>query len=359
MELDWKINVKKKDYGIGVIGAGWVAKNYLLPSYKKAGFNLVAVADIKKESVELAQKEFGIEKGFTDYHEMLKMKEVQIVDITIPTFGRVQVVKDVAKAGKHMLVQKPFTRSYKEGLEMIEAAENAGVKLGVNSHYRWLSRYRCAYLLLKQGYIGEPVLIIDEMRGNQDYVYYHVIPERRWNATIDDFMFVEWGAHHFDFLRFWAGKEPKSIYCRSTKMPGQNFKSDMVVLYTLDFPGNLRASLLFNQVSQADDGCMRFRIEGPEGVIESSGGEVRCYSKKFDNKWQSWTVEEPPKPGEKYPEFIFDSFIGTMGELMNAITENREHISSGRDNLKTVQCYLAGMLSAKEGRPVKPDEIKK
>lgn len=40
---------------------------------------------------------------------MLNLDEIDIVDIATPTFGRAQIVKDVAKAGKHMLVQKPFT----------------------------------------------------------------------------------------------------------------------------------------------------------------------------------------------------------------------------------------------------------
>ena len=196
----------------------------------------------------------GIEKTFKDYREMLKLDEIGIVDIATPTFGRAQIVKDVAEAGKHMLVQKPFTRSYREGVGMVQAAEEARVKLGVNSHYRWLYGFRAAYTLIKKGCIGKPSLIYTEMIGNQDYVYYYVMPERRWNAELDDFLTVEWGAHHLDHLRFWTGKESVKVYYTGAKMPRQNFKSDMVCIISIDFPESLRAAFIFNQVTQVNGG---------------------------------------------------------------------------------------------------------
>lgn len=55
--LDYKIReIKKRDYGIGVIGAGWVFYNYHMPAYRRAGFNVVAVSDIKDEMLERVKK---------------------------------------------------------------------------------------------------------------------------------------------------------------------------------------------------------------------------------------------------------------------------------------------------------------
>lgn len=349
--LDYKIGeIKKKDYGIGVVGAGWVWCNYHMPAYRRAGFNVVAVSDINEDALKRAKKVWGIEKTFKDYQEMLKLDEIDIVDIATPTFGRAQIVKDVARAGKHMLVQKPFTRSYKEGLEMVQAAEEAGVKLGVNSHYRWLYAFRAARTLIKKGFVGEPFLIYTEMVGNQDYIYYHVMPERRWNAELDDFLTVEWGAHHFDYLRFWTGKEPEKIYYTGTKMPGQNFKSDMVCIISIDFPEPLRAAFIFNQVTQVNWGKFDFTIEGTDGVIRGSYGWIELCEKKNPSCWLRWSFD----PLE---EQVHYSYIGTMGDLMNAITENREPLSSGKDNLNTVRAYLAAKKSATEGRPVSIKEI--
>lgn len=206
--------------------------------------------------------------------------------------------------------------------------------------------------LIKRGCVGEPFLIYTEMIGNQDYVYYHVMPERKWNAELDDFLTVEWGAHHFDYIRFWTGKEPIRVYCTGTKMPGQNFKSDMVAIISVDFSGPLRAALIFNQVTQINGGKFEFRIEGTDGVIRGSYSRVELCEKRNPSRWLRWSFESIP-----FEEQRDYSYIGTMGDLMNSITENREHTSSGRDNLNTVRACLAAKKSAMEGRPVSLEEI--
>lgn len=350
--VDYKPLPIRRKYKIGIIGTGWVVNNYHFPAYKKAGFNVVAIADRNSEVVETTGKRWGIEKIFTDYKKLLELKEVEIVDVAIPTFGRVEVVKDVAQAGKHMLVQKPLSRSYRDAVTMVEMAEKAGVKMGVNSHYRWIPAFRGAYSLIQQGYIGKLYLIVVEMWGNQDDFYYYTLPERRWNAELDDFIQVEWGAHHFDYIRFWTGKEPISVFCNGTRNPVQNFKGEMVCSYIIEFPEGLRAYFLFNQANKSGESFFNFRIEGTEGVIKgASPTHLELYSKRCNKVWIKWELETDLSPG------LPDSYIGTMGDLMNAITENREPISSGRDNLNTVRAYLAGLFSEKERRPVSPAEV--
>lgn len=350
--IDYRPPDIKRKYNIGIIGTGWVVNNYHLPAYKKAGFNVVAIADIKSDALENTRKRWGIEKAFTDYKDLLSLGEVEIVDLAIPTFGRVEVVKDIASAGKHMLVQKPFSRSYKDALEMVDAAERAGVKIGINSHYRWIPAFRGAYSLIKQGYIGEPYLIVTEMWGNQDDLYFYTLPERRWNAEIDDFMEVEWGAHHFDYTRFWAGEEPISVFCNGTKNPIQNFKGEMICSYIIEFPGNLRAYFLFNQACKSGENFFNFRIEGTEGVIRGRmPNHLELYSRRTRKVWITWDLETDLSPG------LPDSYIGTMGDLMSAISEGRDPLSSGKDNLNTVKAYLAGLLSKRKRRPVMLSEI--
>ncbi|MHB9036990.1 MAG: Gfo/Idh/MocA family protein [Armatimonadota bacterium] len=343
---------RKTDYGIGIIGAGWVVQNYHLPAYKKAGFKVVAVADKSPEVLKTMREDWGVEQTFTDYHDMLKLGEVDIVDLGIQTFGRVAVVGDVADAGKHMLVQKPFARSYHEAAEMVHAAESAGVKIAVNSHYRWIPAFRGAWSLLRQGCIGDPFLVMTQMWGNQDDYYFHTLPERRWNAEITDFMQIEWAAHHFDYLRFWAGCDPSSIYYSGTRSPLQNFKGEMICNYSVEFPGMLRAYFVFNQTNKAGEGIFNFRIEGTEGVIRGETPD-RLYLKRYDeDSWIEWHLPTDLRPG------LPDTYVATMGDLMDAITEGREHVSSGRDNMSTVRAYMAGVLSQREHRPVSPEEIK-
>lgn len=138
-ELNIRPHPKKTDYGIGILACGWVVKTAHLLAYRRCGFNLVGVADLREEELAFARSQFGIQHSFTDFHDLLARPEVAIIDVCTQTFGRAELVEAGAVAGKHVLVQKPFARSIADGMRRVAACNRAGVKLGVNSHYRWLT----------------------------------------------------------------------------------------------------------------------------------------------------------------------------------------------------------------------------
>ncbi len=351
-ELDIRPHPKKTDYGIGILGCGWVVKTAHLPAYKRCGFNVVGIADLREGELEFAHNEYGLQHTFTDFHDLLALPEVQIIDLSTQTFGRAELVEACAAAGKHVLVQKPFSRSLADGMRMVAACNRAGVKLGVNSHYRWLNVFRGAWALLRQGAIGEVYYISEEMVGDQDHIYWDLMPERRWNAELDDFMTVEWGAHHFDFLRFWMDEDPVSVFCTGARRPGQNFKGELAMSFSVNFANGAVANLAMNQTSLAPAGW-RFRIEGTKGAIEGFPfGKLRLWSKDWGSLWHEWDL------GDDQDQWRMDSYLGTMGDLMDAITDDRPHISSGEDNLHTVRAYLAADKSLKERRLVRLDEVR-
>lgn len=359
-KLDYRIhrntNLNPEDYGIGMIGVGRIANQRQIPAYLNAGLKIVAVADVKEESMEGTKERWNIKKGFLDYHKLLELDEVKIVDVLTNTFPRKQIILDAIKAGKHVISEKPFARSYKDALEMVEAAEKAGVKLAVHQPTRQYYPFAFAKVLIENGYIGEPYFIEGVMHGNQDTVYYES-PVTRWHASLDDHLHVEWGAHHFDLLCFLSGKTPSCVYCQGTRMPGQNFKSLMANVYAVEFPGVLRAALILNQVIQSDASDWYYRVEGTLGTIKilSAVTQIEVHSRKSGGTCQflwNWAESVTGING------LVGGHGAHMVDLVNAIYENREPISRGRDNLNTVRTYLAAKRSAEEGRPVSPDEIK-
>jgi predicted dehydrogenase len=351
-ELHYRIEQRDwTECGIGIIGLGWVVQNYHLRAYRRGGFRVVAVADLKEAVVERTKEQWGVPIGHTDYRALLDNTEVRIVDVSTRTFGRKQIVLDCIRANKHVLCQKPFARDYREAVEMVEAAESQGVRLAVNSHYRWLCHFRAARELLGAGCIGEPYYITVDMLGSMDRLYWDELPERRWNADLDDFIQVEWGAHLFDFLRFWTGREPDRIYATGTRRPAQHFKGEMAYTIVVEFEGLLRAAFTLNQTSVADRGWLKYRIDGTEGLIECTDfSRVECFSSSWAG-WHAWELEK------SFEDLVDWSYIGVMGDLVNAVAEGREHASSGRDNLGTIRCCLAAQRSEQLGRPVRPAEI--
>ncbi len=79
---------------------------------------VVAVASDDKENAETFAAQYGIKKTFTDYRALLDLDEVDIVDVCVPNILHRQVCIDAARAGKHMICEKPLTGYFGEGLDI-------------------------------------------------------------------------------------------------------------------------------------------------------------------------------------------------------------------------------------------------
>ena len=87
---------------------------------------LLSPARIMQKS---SPKKRAFPKGYLDYREMLKDKKIDVIDIGIPNDLHCQVTVDAAKAGKHVIIEKPLCLSLEEADQMIEACQKAGVLL--------------------------------------------------------------------------------------------------------------------------------------------------------------------------------------------------------------------------------------
>jgi predicted dehydrogenase len=117
---------------VGVVGAGVIAQvmhlNYLRELSDR--FEIVALCDISAENAANNAERYNIDKTFTDWREMLEDADIDAVFI-LTSGSHAPIAIAAAKAGKHVLVEKPMCFSVAEGLEMKAAAEEAGVTLMV------------------------------------------------------------------------------------------------------------------------------------------------------------------------------------------------------------------------------------
>ncbi len=366
-ELDYLPMVEGyKDFGIGVIGAGRIAQRRQIPAYQYAGLNVVAVADIKQEALDRARIDYGIERGYLDYHQLLEQNDIDIVDICTNTFPRKQITLDALASGKHVLSEKPFARKLSDALEMVQVAERSGVHLAVHQPTRWY--YPCAVTreLIMKGFLGDVFYIEIRMHGNQDTAYYED-PVTRWHADLTDHIFVEWGAHHFDLARWFAKDEtPESVFAWGTRKGNEHFKSKMSVSATVRFGSGTCGSLSLNQASRfmgMPMGGMTFRIEGTRGCAAGNMLTGMSFASRLHGNIEAhfdWSKrlskEEDPKD-YLWTASIRDGHLWPMFELINAINEDRSALCGGLDNIETVKTYLAAMKSDEEFRPVSPQEI--
>jgi predicted dehydrogenase len=109
---------------VGLIGTGWITP-YHLKGYKalEDRVEIKAVADINRQKAKVIADELKVKFIFSDYKKLLKMEEINAVDISLPTHLHAEAVVAAAEEGKHILCEKPFATNVKECNEMLEAAK--------------------------------------------------------------------------------------------------------------------------------------------------------------------------------------------------------------------------------------------
>src|SRR5512141_2834197 len=117
-----------KTVKVGMVGTGFVGDLHHA-AFKGWVRDAEVVAVASPSNAGKFAEERGIPNHFNDYREMLKDKEIDVIDIGIPNDLHCQVVVDAARAGKHVIIEKPLCVTLEEADEMIEECKKAGVLL--------------------------------------------------------------------------------------------------------------------------------------------------------------------------------------------------------------------------------------
>src|SRR5512134_2593539 len=86
---------KRKDFGIGCIGSGFIMADCHLVAYRQAGFNPVAIASQNPDHAIAVARRHNIRRPYGSYPEMLRDPDVEIVDIAVPPDQQLEVVREV------------------------------------------------------------------------------------------------------------------------------------------------------------------------------------------------------------------------------------------------------------------------
>jgi predicted dehydrogenase len=343
---------RRKDFRIGILGAGFVVNDCHLVAYRKAGFNPIAMASRTRSTAERTAKQHCISKVYDSYEQLLDDPSIEILDIAVPPNAQLALIKAACARGtvEGILAQKPLGMNYTEAAEAVATCKNAGITLAVNQNMRYDASVRAAHTLLQNGTIGEPILATIEMRGIP-----HWMP---WQAEMGWATLRIMSIHHLDCFRYWFGN-PARVFCSTRPDPRIPFPhQDGICSYILEFDNGMRCVGIDDTwTGPAKEGCpgdiyIRWRIEGTNGLAIGDIGWCKDpyttpstirYAKRGDTnfvepRWnQSW-----------FP----DAFIGTMAQLRVAVEEGNEPAISGSDNLKTMALVDAAYQSAAEHRAV-------
>jgi predicted dehydrogenase len=141
---------------LGMIGAGTIAQRLHLPALREiGGVDVVALAEPNPARLHECADNFGIERGHTDYREMLDRGDLDAVVIATPNAFHAPAALAALEAGCHVLVEKPMATSGADARRMAEVARERGKVLTLNLPRRFAAPYLAARALLDAGQLGE------------------------------------------------------------------------------------------------------------------------------------------------------------------------------------------------------------
>lgn len=327
---------------VGVVGCGSIAKFRHLPEYAMNDqVEIVAVCDIVEERANKMVEEYG-GKAFTDYKEMLREAELDIVSVCLPNYLHAPVSIAALEAGKHVLCEKPMATSEEEALNMIQAAEKNGKKLMIAHNQRFVASHEKARELIADGTVGK----IHSFRT----AFGHPGPEG-WSIDGKDSWFFrkeeafigamgDLGVHKTDLMRYLLGEEFVEVgsFVESGAKEDSTVDDNAVCILKSEtgIIGTLAASWAYGKEDNAtiiygEKAVLRLEDDPDHSlIVHHIGGETE----KFDlGKIQS------NEDGGQSTTKVIDHFV-------DSIVNDTEPPINGEDGMKSLKVVLAALESS-------------
>ncbi|MGC9453723.1 MAG: ThuA domain-containing protein, partial [Phycisphaerae bacterium] len=198
--VDWACGIEpaKKDIGCGLLGYGGafnMGRTHGSCINDTPGLKTVAACDLDTRRLKVAEEELPGIKTYSSLEKMLADDAVELVVIILPHDQHAEAALKCLRAGKHVVLEKPFCVTLAEADEMVAAAEEAGVMLTCYHNRRWDGDYMTIRRLIQEGAIGEVFELSCGMAGYKR-------PGDWWRSdkAISGGNFYDWGAHFVDWV---------------------------------------------------------------------------------------------------------------------------------------------------------------
>jgi predicted dehydrogenase len=354
---------------VAIVGCGRISDLHQMGYRGREDAMIVAVCDTSKTRAKSKAKEWGVEKVYTDYRQVLEDKEVDVVELLTPHHLHCRMAVQAARAGKHISVQKPMALSAAEADEMIAAADKAGVRLRVYETFVHYSPAVRARQMIAAGEIGEIRAVrLHVSTGTGDTAW--KIPLSAWLWRFNEKqcgggpLVFDHGYHLFS-LAYYLGGPVERVYAWIDQTPVSEaagiVKIDAPAVIMFQYKSSRRYGMLDIEYTPnmriysdyyADDD--RIEVIGEKGII-------------FINRYTAKTIDLPPlmlfKDGRTTPLPVegvewHDSFIATTQDFIEKLKTGGQPSLDGPTGKAVLQFTLAALQSAATGKEVRPDDVK-
>ena len=339
---------------VALLGAGFIADIHL-ESYRRfvPEAEVVAVYARHRQKAEAFARQHHIARGFTDLEQTITESDCEVVDICLPNFLHHRAVMTAAKAGKHVIIEKPLSLTLEEADEMIAACQAANLKLMYAEELCFAPKYERVRLLANEGAFGKIYMLKQAEK--------HSGPHTDWFYDINQSgggVIMDMGCHGLAWFRWMLGGRPRAISVLAHLQTGLIHKDrtrgeeNSVVI--VEFEGGAIGVVENSWAKHGgmDDSsevygtggvCYADLFQGNAALTYSEQGYGYAMEKAGSTKGWTFTIfEEAFNQG--YPQ--------ELKHFIECVRENKEPVVTGEDGRAVLELIYAAYRSAGTGQKI-------
>lgn len=338
--------MQDKPVGFGLLGAGLVAPFHAksLRNSKKA--KLLAVADFNRERAEALAREYECE-AFDSLEQLLEFPGLDVVDVLTPNHLHFDAVAMSARAGKHVLVEKPPAMTLQDTDAMISLCEQAGVKFGVVLQCRVREAIQAIKNAVVEGRFGKILRADASMKWYRSEEYYLSDSWRSARASGAG-VTVQHAFHYIDLLQYLVGPA-EAVRAQMSNVAHPQVELEDTLDAFVDFKCGARG------VVQASTGLwpgtdVRIEINGENGTAIMVGERMVTWQFKDerpeDRNCLQYGNEAVQTAATGPADFAYADHQVVIDDMADAIREDRPPVIPAASTRDTLELVLAMYKSA-------------
>lgn len=305
-----------------------------------------------RSNAKMAQRaeQFGVPPAacYNQIDELLEQADIDIVDIVTGPETHAALVEKIAKAGKHIMCQKPFALSLEEAKQMTDLTQHYGVRMMITENWRWLQPNQIIKKLLNEKKLGD----IQVARYiHTDYYTPRMSPgawlPQPFFREMHRLLFLEMGAHWFDTIRFFFGN-PQRLYAETKRISpyiaGED--SGIVTLGYDDYYVVLDASWATRRELASVPGETVQAEHREQLIIEGDLATLKLYMNGDISMIDQKGAESVLYKGTRLDHGR--SHVRLQQHFIDCLQRNIPFQTEAEDNLKTLQLVFATYESAQK-----------
>jgi len=334
--------------GIAIVGVGRISVNEMLPAFaqSKHAKPVALVSGDRAKALKVAHQ-YNIPESavldYKDYDKLAAMPEVQAVYIALPNSMHAEYTVRAARAGKHVLCEKPMANSVAECQQMIEACRKAGKKLMIAYRSQYEANDRVLLKMIRDKQLGQ---LKEFISVNSQ----HMADAQHWRlkrALAGGGALPDVGLYCINAARFLSGEEPSEVFGTVWSTPGDaRFREvEESCQFILRFPSGFTASC---STGYASHKSQMLRLNGTTAWAELNPayayeGIKLKVSRIVDGREQGSEVQA----GDK------NQFAAELDHFAQCIQQDKEVHTPGEEGLQDQRIMEAIYASARSGKTVK------